>query len=226
MIDDMIGRSHGRGHHHQHVERDSERHGPQHHGPEHHGDHRHHPGGGMRGRPVGPRRERMERGALRAILLDALQDSSRHGYEIIRAFEERSRGQYVPSPGTVYPTLQYLEDLGFVRSIQQNERRVYELTDAGRAELGLQRERVDAFWSAFTVNQSTEATEHEVGFLQDELRDLSRTVWSSLRGAVANGELQTIRSVREAVERCQNEIRRLIAEPASRQTEQSQGEKA
>ncbi|MDQ2732838.1 MAG: PadR family transcriptional regulator [Armatimonadota bacterium] len=217
MIDDIRGHSH-RGYHHPHEERGRE----QHH-PEQHGGHRRHPGGGMQGGPGGPRRERMERGALRAILLDALQGTGRHGYDIIRAFEERSRGQYVPSPGTVYPTLQYLEDLGFVRSVQENDRRVYELTDAGRAELESQRERVDAFWAPFTASPGTEATEHEIGFLQDELRDLSRTVWGSLRVAVANGDLESIRRVRAAVEQCQNEIRRLITENGAQPAGQPQG---
>ncbi|MBK8799860.1 MAG: PadR family transcriptional regulator [Anaerolineales bacterium] len=58
-------------------------------------------------------------------------------------------GRYIPSPGTVYPTLQYLEDQGFVRANQEAERRTYQLTEAGQAELDAQAEQVTAFWKRF-----------------------------------------------------------------------------
>src|SRR5690348_1385934 len=77
------------------------------------GPHGHDPWGGRGGRG-----DRMERGMLRFVLLDALRKAPGHGYEIIKAIEERTRGQYVPSPGALYPTLQLLEDLGHVRSNQ------------------------------------------------------------------------------------------------------------
>ncbi|HET6382880.1 MAG TPA: PadR family transcriptional regulator [Armatimonadota bacterium] len=153
----------------------------------------------------------MERGSLRPILLDILRDAPRHGYEIIKAFEERSGGQYAPSPGAVYPTLQYLEDLGQVRSIQSNDRRVYELTDAGRSELEAQAERVAGFWAAFAERAPSEAAQHDVGFLQDAMHDLARTIWTGLREAIANSDQETIRRVRLSVQRCEDEIRGLIA---------------
>ena len=69
----------------------------------------------------------------RYILLDALRDGPKHGYEIIKTLEERSGGKYVPSPGTVYPTLQYLEDQGLVRATEEADRRIYQsLTPARR----------------------------------------------------------------------------------------------
>ena len=57
----------------------------------------------------------------------------KHGYEIIKSLESRSGGQYAPSPGTVYPTLQFLEEAGLIRAEQQNERKVY---DADRSRAG------------------------------------------------------------------------------------------
>ena len=125
--------------------------------------------------------------------------------------EERSAGQYIPSPGTVYPTLQYLEDQGFVRANQEAERRIYQLTEAGQAELDAQATQVTAFWERFAGQDVTAATQHEVGFLQDELEHLNRIVWSGLRPAIAQGQQDAIRRVRSAVEECQNKVREIIA---------------
>jgi DNA-binding PadR family transcriptional regulator len=154
----------------------------------------------------------MERGGLRFVLLDALRSGPQHGYEMIKTLEERTRGQYAPSPGALYPTLQYLADLGLIRATQEADRRVYELTEAGRAELDAQKERVDAFWARFAGDAPSQASRHEVGFLQDELDDLSRTVWSGLREAIWRGDQEEIRRVRRAVEQCQEEIRSLITQ--------------
>lgn len=153
----------------------------------------------------------MERGALRIVLLDLLKEGPKHGYEIIRCLEERTHGQYAPSPGALYPTLQLLNDLGMVTSDQEAGRRVYQLTESGRAELEAHSERVTSFWSRFTSEAPSAGCRHEVSFLQDALDDLTRTIWSRLRETVARGEERTIRQVREAVERCQNEVRGIIA---------------
>jgi DNA-binding PadR family transcriptional regulator len=127
------------------------------------------------------------RGEARYVLLDALRDGPKHGYEIIKHLEERSGGEYAPSPGTVYPTLQYLEDAGQVRSEQSAERRVYHLTDAGRAELEARAEDLQAFWAARLAGPpatSAAAQRHpEIDFVAEELDALSRTVWGGLRNA-------------------------------------------
>ncbi len=80
----------------------------------------------------GGRRHR--RGDIRLVLLAALLDGSAHGYELMGRLEESSGGVWRPSPGSVYPTLQLLEDEGLVRSVEEGDRRVYELTDAGREQ--------------------------------------------------------------------------------------------
>ena len=84
--------------------------------------------GGGGGRP------RTRRGDVRRVLLSALQEGPAHGYEIMQRLENRSGGIWRPSPGSVYPTLQMLEDEGLVRSEQRDGTRVYELTEAGRKE--------------------------------------------------------------------------------------------
>ena len=83
----------------------------------------------------------MRRGDIRRAVLSALEDGPAHGYEVMRRLEERSGGIWRPSPGSVYPTLQMLEDEGLVRSRTQDGTRVYELTDAGRAEAEVRRQR-------------------------------------------------------------------------------------
>ena len=75
----------------------------------------------------------MRRGDVRSALLIALQDGPGHGYELIQALEAKTEGRWRPSPGSVYPTLQLLDDEGLVRSTERDGKRVYELTDEGRA---------------------------------------------------------------------------------------------
>jgi DNA-binding PadR family transcriptional regulator len=96
----------------------------------------------------GPRRGRMfERGDLKYVILDMLKDEPAHGYEIIRRLEERSRGFYSPSPGSVYPALQLFEDMGYVTYTQHDGKKVYVITDEGRSYLEENRRSVDAIWS-------------------------------------------------------------------------------
>src|SRR5262245_59324577 len=77
---------------------------------------------------------RMRRGDIRTALLAALSEGPGHGYDIMQALEEKSGGAWRPSPGSVYPTLQLLEDEGLVRSFERDGKRIYEITDAGREE--------------------------------------------------------------------------------------------
>ena len=92
-----------------------------------------------RGFPFGPGfaggGRRAGRGDIRAAILALLAERPMHGYQLIQELTERSGGSWRPSPGSVYPTLQQLEDEGLVRAVQSEAgRRVFELTEAGRAE--------------------------------------------------------------------------------------------
>jgi len=101
---------------------------------------------GAEGRPRGRWRggRMFEQGDLRYVVLRLLEEKPRHGYEIIKALEERFGGAYAPSPGAVYPTLQLLEDLGYARVVPAEEgKKVYEITDAGRAHLAENQTTVD-----------------------------------------------------------------------------------
>ncbi len=152
---------------------------------------------------------------LRYVILSVLRDGPKHGYEIIKQLEERTQGRYSPSPGTLYPTLQYLEDLELVQSNQEEGRRVYQLTDKGKSELDEHSDLADGFWSRFSDHTPPGAALHEVNFLRDALNDLTRTVGGSLRSAIFNGDVETIRRIRLALESCQNQVREIIAQGAS-----------
>jgi DNA-binding PadR family transcriptional regulator len=134
-----------------------------------------------------------------------------HGYEVIKQLEDRTRGHYIPSPGTLYPTLQYLEDLGLVRSDQEADKRVYHVTDAGQAELDKQHELVEHFWSRFQDQTPPGANLYELRFAGDALRDLLRTVGGGLRSGAFAADTDAVRLIRQSLERCQNEIREILA---------------
>src|SRR5919198_1070849 len=74
-------------------------------------------------------------GRLRLYLLRLLEESPRHGYEVIRLLQDRFLGIYAPSPGTIYPRLARLEEEGLVTHDEENGRKVYRITEAGREEL-------------------------------------------------------------------------------------------
>ncbi len=92
---------------------------------------------------------RAERGGVRYLVLDALAQRPRHGYEVIQAIEERSGGAYRPSPGVIYPTLQMLEELGHAQLTVEDSRKVYAITEAGRHDLEKHADEVTEFYERF-----------------------------------------------------------------------------
>jgi DNA-binding PadR family transcriptional regulator len=107
------------------------------HGPGHGHDFR---GDGGRGRWGGERGgwgggRRMRRGDIRRAILSALGEGPAHGYAVMRRLEEMSGGLWRPSPGSVYPHLQMLEDEGMVGSAEKDGTRTFHLTDLGEAEV-------------------------------------------------------------------------------------------
>ena len=100
---------------------------------------------GLGGHRGGRRGGRMfEQGDLKLVILQLLESKPRHGYEIIKELEERSGGRYTPSPGTVYPTLTLLEEMGYTSSAtEEGGRKVYSITDEGRKYLSENQTTVD-----------------------------------------------------------------------------------
>jgi DNA-binding PadR family transcriptional regulator len=109
-------------------------------------------------------------GRLRLYLLKLLDESPRHGYDVIRELEDRFMGLYSPSAGTVYPRLARLEAEGLVTHQVSEGRKVYQITDAGRAELGSRRGDLDDL-------------EQEIA---GSVRDLATEIRSEVRGSVAD----------------------------------------
>jgi len=83
-------------------------------------------------------------GDLQLLILALLAEKPRHGYEVIKAVEERSHGFYVPSPGMVYPALTFLEELGHASVEEEGSKKLYHITDSGRAFLSENQATADA----------------------------------------------------------------------------------
>jgi DNA-binding PadR family transcriptional regulator len=91
--------------------------------------------GGHRGGRHRRRRQWFGSGDMKYVILNLIKDKPMHGYEVMKALEEQTQGCYKPSPGTVCPTLQWLDDEGLVESEEREGRKVYSITDDGRAFL-------------------------------------------------------------------------------------------
>ena len=103
---------------------------------------------GWTGRGRGRRARRMfESGELRLVLLKLIADEPRHGYDLIRAIEEITGGEYAPSPGVVYPTLTLLQDMGLIEEAAvEGPRKPFQVTDEGRSHLAEREEEVEALF--------------------------------------------------------------------------------
>jgi DNA-binding PadR family transcriptional regulator len=109
---------------------------------------------------------------MKYVILKLLKDKPRHGYEVMKELEEQMHGCYSPSPGTVYPTLQWLEDEGLVAAKDVEGKKVYEITDAGRAFLEEHRDMVDDIF-----DRVREAVDRTLGgAMGDVNRSLGRLV--------------------------------------------------
>ena len=104
--------------------------------------------GGMGGRAFGMGRK-LASVDLQLLILGLLADKPHHGYEIIKALDERSKGFYVPSPGMVYPALTFLEEIGHATIEADGNRKRYHITEAGQQHLEEHRARADALFGQF-----------------------------------------------------------------------------
>src|SRR3954470_22162019 len=106
----------------------------------------HHHGPPPWGREAPFRRRRMRRGDVRAAALVLLAEEPRNGYGLMQEIEERSEGEWRPSPGSVYPTLAQLQDEGLIRERDDAGRKAYELTDEGRTYVEEHRAALGTPW--------------------------------------------------------------------------------
>jgi DNA-binding PadR family transcriptional regulator len=105
-----------------------------------------------------------DHGDLRFVILALLEEQPRHGYELIKELEDRTGGAYRPSPGVIYPTLSLLEDEGLIRPAGgETGRKLYEVTDEGRAALDKSRTAVDGIFGRMAeAASSSEASRPRV----------------------------------------------------------------
>jgi DNA-binding PadR family transcriptional regulator len=151
----------------------------------------------------GRRRQWFESGDMKYVILKLLKDKPRHGYEVMKELEERMHGCYSPSPGTVYPTLQWLEDEGLVAAKDVEGKKVYEITDAGRAFLEEHRDVVDDIF-----DRVREAVERTVGgsmadvnrAMKDLMKGVYRTGWRSADDETRRKLAEIIRAAVQQVE--------------------------
>jgi len=109
---------------------------------------------------------------MKYVILKLVKDKPRHGYEVMKELEDQMHGCYSPSPGTVYPTLQWLEDEGLVVAQDVEGKKVYEITDAGRKFLDEHRDMVDDIF-----DRVREAVDRTLGgAMGDVNRSLGRLV--------------------------------------------------
>src|SRR5215467_3003678 len=136
-------------------------------------------------------------GRLRLYLLRLLDEEPRHGYDIIRLLRDRFMGIYAPSPGTIYPRLARLEEEGLVTHDEENGRKVYRITDAGREELRTRGDELDELEEELSASVS----------------DIVREVREDVR--------ETVRNLREELTWAAREMRRSESDAAREQAQQA-----
>jgi DNA-binding PadR family transcriptional regulator len=145
-----------------------------------------------------------EKGALKLVILDLLKDKPAHGYELIKALEEKSHGMYTPSAGSIYPILQLLADMGYLSASESGGKKTYTITDSGRQHLEQNREGLDHIhefarhhWHGEGKGQlkDTMVELHELGHMfRSRVRNLSEEQLAKVHGVVskASAEIRAI----------------------------------
>jgi len=124
---------------------------------------------------------RARRGDIRAAILALLAEGPRNGYQIMQELEQRSRGVWRPSPGSVYPALQQLEDEGLIRDEATGSGRTFHLTEQGRAYVESHPDEVRSPWEEL----SSEADEPSLELL-GSIRDIAMAVWQVSQAGTAS----------------------------------------
>ena len=142
---------------------------------------------------------RAGRGDIRAAILSLLAEQPMHGYQIIQELSERTGGVWRPSPGSVYPTLQQLQDEDLVRETASDSgKRVYELTDAGREQ------------ASATAAPWTDVAEESDDALV-ALRDLAHHVMAATRQVAHAGTASQVEAAQQVLRDARRSLYRLLA---------------
>ncbi|MGH7000428.1 MAG: PadR family transcriptional regulator [Stellaceae bacterium] len=159
-------------------------------------------------------------GELQMLILALLEEQPRHGYDLIKELTERTGGFYVPSPGMVYPALTYLEELGHAAVESDGNKKLYRITDGGKAELEKNREAVRAMLAQFerVARKMDRMRRFFAGdAVEEDDRSELRAAWHALRTVVretreASPEAQ--QRVLDIVKRTTDEIRTALTRKA------------
>ena len=156
-------------------------------------------GGGGRGERF------LEQGDLRWLVLDLIDKQPRHGYEIIKAIEEMMGGQYSPSPGVVYPTLTFLEETGLIDSEAEGKKKLYNITDDGKAALAENAESIAALRGRIDQIKARFG-----GAPAPELSRAMGNLRSAIQIRMSKGELspEALATITAAIDRAAGEIER------------------
>jgi len=166
---------------------------------------------GMLGRALLAGR-RLASGELQLVLLALLAERARHGYELIKALEERSGGFYSPSPGMVYPALSWLEEMGYASVTAEGSRKLYSITDSGRAYLKENQEAADTMLRQLEYIGRRMGRVREVfGGLDDEEETRESAV-----GAARRELRQALRAKHGASSEEKERIAKILREAAAR----------
>jgi DNA-binding PadR family transcriptional regulator len=153
-------------------------------------------------------------GRLRLYLLKLLDESPRHGYEVIRLLQDRFMGVYAPSPGTIYPRLARLEEEGLVTHDEADGRKVYRITDKGRAELHARHDDLHELEEEITASvrdiarEVTEDVRETVRSLREELTWAAREFHSRAHQAAGGAAQDPAQAARQAKEQAREEAHR------------------
>ena len=164
--------------------------------------HDHHGGGHrMRGHKM------FDAGALRYIVLQMIAEQPRHGYEIIKAIEQRVGGGYCPSPGVIYPLLSMLEDMGHVVVTPDGNKKLHEITPEGRAFLDENRSFVEAITARMSDGGRRGGHGHDHGSIRNSLHELKIAVVERVRGEILPDE--QLKQIQTILDRATQDIRNL-----------------
>jgi DNA-binding PadR family transcriptional regulator len=146
-----------------------------------------------------------QKGELKYVILDLIKDKPSHGYEIIRRLEERSHGCYIPSPGAVYPTLQLLEEMGYIEVTHQNGKKVYTITDEGMKFLSKQEQFAEGIKQQMREHWSKKNTT-DMRETMVEIGRMGRLIGRHFRSTDA----EKMSRIREVISRAYSDIESIL----------------
>lgn len=170
-------------------------------------------------------------GDLRLIALYFIEQQPRHGYDLIKAIEDKTSGVYVPSPGIVYPALTFLEEAGYATSTSEGNKRLYTITEEGRTHLSDNRTAVEAtlehlgkigermrqfrsHWEEAGQDRER-APDRDMNDVPPEVNDARRELKHAIRQAAKRGSAETKRRLAEILKRAAEDIRGLGGKPGA-----------